>query len=341
MVIDGSLPWTVRTRTCEEQGLSGRVLRGPSFTRMRRGVYVPAGADADAPDNRIAAVAADLPSHAALGGWAAARILERAVADDGLEVFDGGRWWGETPAQHSALGVVVPRLGSGGSRGTAPVLVCAARESRLALRPDVRVFRSPVADDDVLPLGDGCMTAPLRTAFDLARLLPVGRAVIALDRLIHLGLVVPAGLADYARGRKGWRGASRVHRVLRLTDGRSESPQESVLRLLWIASGMSRPVANHVVRTASRQFVARVDLIDEAAGVAGEYDGAWHSGGERRSRDSRRRESLLELGIEAVHATGADLASDARAAEWQGRLRAAYRRARRRPHTPTWTLTQS
>ena len=67
MVIDGSLPWTVRTGSREELGISGRVLRGPAFTRVRRGVYVPAGADPQAPDNRIAAVVADLPSHAAVG----------------------------------------------------------------------------------------------------------------------------------------------------------------------------------------------------------------------------------------------------------------------------------
>lgn len=341
MVTDGSLPWTVRTSARDELGISGRVLRGPTFTRVRRGVYIPAGADPQAPDNRIAAVIAGLPSHAALGGWAAARILERETASDGLEVFDGGHCWGEGTTQHSALGVVVPRLGAAASGGSAPVLVCAARESRLTHRPDARIFRSPVADDDVLPLGDARMTSALRTSFDLARLLPVGRAVVALDRLVHLGSVDPAGLADYARRHKGWRGASRVHRVLRLVDGRSESPQESILRLLWIASGMPWPRANHVVRTTSGVFVARVDLIDPAAGVAGEYDGSWHSGGDRRSRDASRHEALLGLGVEAVRATSADLASDARAAEWQGRLRAAYRRARRRPPARSWVLTRS
>ncbi|GEN79612.1 hypothetical protein AFE02nite_13460 [Actinotalea fermentans] len=335
------MPWTVRTSCCDELGISGRVLRGPAFTRVRRGVYVPAGADPYSPDNRIAAVVAGLPVHAALGGWAAARILEREAASDGLEVFDGGRWWAEAPTQHSTLGVVVPRLGVAGSGGSAPILVCAARESRLAGRPDARIFRSPVADDDVLSLGDARMTAPVRTAFDLARLLPIGRAVVALDRLVHLGVVAPTDLAEYAKGRRGWRGASRVHRVLRLVDGRSESPQESVLRLVWVASGMPRPRANLVVRTASREFVARVDLVDEVAGVAGEYDGAWHSGGDRRSRDSRRHERLLALGVEVVRATSADLGSDARAAEWQGRLRAAYRRARRRPHARAWTVTPS
>ncbi len=341
MVIDGALPWTVRTSARDKLGISGRVLRGPAFVRVRRGVYVPAGADPQAPDNRIAAVTAGLPGHAAVGGWAAARILEREVASDGLEVFDGGRCWAEGPAQHSSLGVVVPRLGAAASGGNAPVLICAARESRLTHRPDVRIFRSPVADDDVMPLGDVRVTSALRTSFDLARLLPVGRAVVALDRLVHLGTLEPAGLAEYARERKGWRGASRVHRVLRLVDGRSESPQESVLRLLWIASGMPRPLANHVVRGSSGEFVARVDLIDPAAAVAGEYDGSWHSGGDRRSRDAHRRESLLGLGVEPVHAASSDLASDARAAEWQGRLRAAYRRARRRPSTRAWILTPS
>lgn len=324
MAQDTGPVWTVRTHDRALLGVSDRVLRGPQFVRLRRGVYAVVGTDPEAPDARIAAVAATLPPHAVLGGWAAARVHERLSGSDEPEVFDGSGWWDEGRHQHSSLGAIVPTLAVPAS--LARVLVCAGRHSRLAHRPDVRVFRSPVPEENVRETHGLRITDGVRTAFDLARLLPVGRAVTALDRLAHLNVIDVEGVARFAAEHECMRGAVRVRRLLPLVDGGAESPQESVLRLLWVAARLGRPVTNAVVRTARGEFVARVDLLDPATGVAAEYDGAWHSGSDRRSRDAQRQEQLLDLGIDVVRATGSDLASDARARRWQERLRAAYRR---------------
>lgn len=339
MTTDVALPWTVLARERNSLGIGERVLHGPAFSRVRRGVYVPVGVDPSGPDARTAAVAASLPPHAAVGGWAAARLLEATASDDGLEVFDGSACWDEEPTEHSTVGALVPRLGGSPLERPGRVLVCAARESRLAHRPDVRVFRSPVADDHLIEVGGARITSALRTAFDLARLLPVGRAVVAVDRLVHIGVTTPAELREFAHRHARWRGAARVHQVLRLVDGSAESPQESVLRLLWLSSCLGRPAVNAIVRAPTGEFVGRVDLIDLRAGVVGEYDGAWHSGSERRSHDARRHERLLDLGLDVVRATASDLASDDRARQWLGRLRSAYRRAAHRSGPRGWVVT--
>lgn len=263
-------------------GLDRGAVRRGELVQVRRGVWTPYGVPVDDPDVRIAAVASQLPDHAVIGGWAAARLHERAAARDGLQVFDGAAVWDE------------PDRGS--RRSGARELVCARPESRLALRPDVRVFRSGVADDERGEVAGVPVTSALRTAFDAARLLPRTRAVIGLDRLLHLDLVDPAALSEVIRRRRGWRGEGAARRSLMLADGGSESPQETVLRLTWIDAGLPRPRANAVVRDGNRVFIARVDLLDEVNGVVGEYDGAFHADSARRSDDARRQEEVERLG---------------------------------------------
>jgi len=311
------LPGSLLTRDAPAHGVGRAVLRTGEFERVRRGVWVPGGLDLSDADVRISAVAAQLPPHAAIGGWSAARLHERAVVVDDLEVFDGGRRWEEGPS-------VAPG-------GVARVVVCSARDSRMVLRPDVRVFRSPAVDRERTLLAGVAVTSGPRTAFDLARLLPMHRAVVALDRLLHLGVVDPAELADLLVIHRRGVGLPAARRAMTLADGGAESPQESLMRLAWVGAGLPRPSCNPVVRDPGGRFVARVDLIDGTAGVVGEYDGAVHADAERRSRDTRRQEELEALGLLVVRATAADLTSDGHGIRLAARLRSAYQRAARRP----------
>lgn len=289
-------------------------LRGSGLAAVRRGIRVPGGVDLTDADVRIAAVAATLPSHAVLGGWAAGRVheLARGVTDP---VFDGGRRWEE---------------GAVGPGGVARVVVCADRHSRLVLRDDVRVFRSPARGDARATALGLPVTTPLRTAVDLARLLPFTSAVVGVDRLLSLGGTTREDLLAVVAAPGRWRGRPAVRRVADACDPSAESPQESVLRLQWVGAGLPRPLANATVLDTSGRFVARVDLLDPDAGVVGEYDGAYHSSSDRRSKDSARQEGLEGLGLVVVRATTADVDHRGRAA-WAARLRAAYSRAARRP----------
>ena len=328
-----TLPWVIVPGDAPELAVTARTLRGRAFGQVRRGVWVPTGTDVSAPDVRIAAVAAQLPAHSVIGGWSAARMHERATSSDDLEVFDGQSYW-EEPRRatgSAARATAAPRSG-------ARVMVCAARSSRLTTRDDVRVFRSVVPADEVCETGGIHLTTPLRTAFDMARLLSPTRAVIAVDRMLHLHLVNVGDLRALALERRGWRGAAAAQVALSLADGGAASPQETILRLLWTGAGLPRPRCNPVIRRPDGRFVARVDLLDGRAGVVGEYDGSYHASSVRRSDDARRQAELERLGLVVVRATADDV-EDRRRSAWQERLRMAYRRAAGRTER-AWIVTE-
>jgi very-short-patch-repair endonuclease len=69
---------------------------------------------------------------------------------------------------------------------------------------------------------------------------------------------------------------------------------ETRTRLLLVAGGLPRPIAQHVVRDSDGRFVARLDLAYPDQRVAVEYDGAWHW--QQRRADDRRRDRLRALG---------------------------------------------
>ncbi|MBX9244500.1 hypothetical protein ICW40_06725 [Actinotalea ferrariae] len=315
-----TLPWTVDGKAATALRITPNELRGPGYVRVRHGVRVPIGVDVTDPDIRIAAVSGQLPPHAVLGGWAAARLHEAATDPDGPRVFDGGPRWDR-------------RATDAGAR----VLVCAAPDSRLTTRADVRILRSAVARHERTQVGAAPVTTPLRTAFDLVRLLPREAAVIAADRLLALGLLDEDELRMRIEMARGWVGRPRAAAVLPLLDGAAESPQESVLRLLWLDAGFPKPAGNVDVLDARGRFVGRVDLLDEEAGVAAEYDGAVHASSDRRGSDHRRHEALEHLGLTMVRATAVDVGSASARHAWQRRLHRAYASVRRSPRPCSWT----
>ncbi|MGY1829906.1 endonuclease domain-containing protein [Geodermatophilus sp. SYSU D01180] len=149
------------------------------------------------------------------------------------------------------------------------------------------------------------VTTPLRTVLDLARTRPLDDAVVDVDRFLRSGLV-DLGSAREAAGTLTGRDCRHVRRVLALSDGLAESPQETRLRLLLLRSGLPRPVAQHVVRDGPR-FVARVDLAWPGQRIAVEYDGAWHADPAQLRADRARLNRLTAAGWRVVFVTAADL----------------------------------
>jgi G:T-mismatch repair DNA endonuclease (very short patch repair protein) len=148
------------------------------------------------------------------------------------------------------------------------------------------------------------MTA-LATAFDVARGLPQDDAVVAVDRLLGAGIVDLGPLRSFAASARG-PGSARARAVCALADERSESPQETRLRLLLFRSGVPAPVPQYVVRDDERR-IARVDFAWPAQKVAVEYDGAWHAEAGQFARDRRRLNRLHAAGWRVVFVTAADL----------------------------------
>jgi hypothetical protein len=321
-----SLPGLVTTSEASALGIGpDRLARGP-FQRVRHGVYVPTGTPLGDVDARIVVAAASRPDGVVIGGWAAARLHERSVArsPEPIVVFDG----------------TLP--GAGVSRSPLPVLVCTPRSTRLRRTSGITIMRSDADVQERAVLEGVPVTSAVRSAFDIVRLWPPTAGVVALDRLRNLGLVAGTDLAEVLSRRAGWRGVGRARRVLELSDAGSESPRETIMRLLWMQTGLVRPRANPVVRTLDGRFVARVDLIDPDAGVVGEYDGAFHATARRRSEDAARQERLEDLGLVVIRANDPDLATDLGRRTWQMRLRRVHARATTRPaRSRPWLLTDT
>lgn len=325
------VPWLLKTAQLGAHRVSRAAATRGELVSMMHGIWGLPGVLASDADARIAAAALRLVPDCVIGGWAAARLFERATDPDSeATVFTGEAWHEHRGQDRRDLG----------QTACARVMVCAPRAARLRPGEHARIFRSVVRADEWTVVDGVPVTTPVRTAFDLARLWRQPAAVVALDRLIHLGVVDLTEIRALTVARHRWRGRPSALQVLDRVDGCAESPQESALRMLWLDAGLPRPRCNPVVRDPDGAFVARVDLLDPDLGVVGEYDGAHHASAERRGDDARRQQALEELGLVVVRATAADLATEQAANAWQRRLRRAYRRQRVRPdHVRRWHLT--
>jgi hypothetical protein len=129
----------------------------------------------------------------------------------------------------------------------------------------------------------------LRAARDLALLDLVPMVDCALAR----GDVDPDALWRLAYSRRP--GCRRLRAALELSDPRSESPWESLLRVFHVTSGVEvEPQVE--IRDERGQFVARADLIVVATGDVHEHDGAVHDNPAQRTRDLRRVRRIQEAG---------------------------------------------
>ncbi len=150
-----------------------------------------------------------------------------------------------------------------------------------------RTFR----DDDVVTVAGILVTTPLRTACDLGRLLHRDQGIAALDALHRTGAFTVSELVAAVERFRGQRGVRQLRGLAPLTDGRSESPGESVLRLRW-RDCPELPAPRPQVPVLGPDGPCFLDLGVEALRYAAEYDGAaWHTE-ETRGHDARRRDWL-------------------------------------------------
>jgi transcriptional regulator with AbiEi antitoxin domain of type IV toxin-antitoxin system len=175
----------------------------------------------------------------------------------------------------------------------------------------VRVSRRALPDDEVTRTRGVPVTTPLRTALDLTRTLPTVDAVVLLDALLRTGLVPLADVRSAAAAATG-RGCRRAREAAAGADGLAESPQETRLRLVLLASPLPAPVAQYTVRDGEGRFVARVDFAWPQHRLALEYEGAWHGEPQNVARDRARLNRLTAAGWRVVFVTAADVRQPAR-----------------------------
>jgi very-short-patch-repair endonuclease len=194
----------------------------------------------------------------------------------------------------------------------APIEVTVPLETRLRAPRGLRVVRSALPAGDVTSWAGTPTTTPGRTAFDLARRMSLVEAVVCIDAMLAARLVAMEDLERSARARPGWPGLPQLGKVLLLCDGKAESPQESRLRLILIAGGLPRPVAQYEVRTPSGMFVARLDLAYPQHLLGIEYDGDHHRGRGAYRSDLRRINNLRTCGWTVLRFVAANLWEPAR-----------------------------
>lgn len=145
----------------------------------------------------------------------------------------------------------------------------------------------------------------LATMLSLEELVAAGDWIVSSKRPGALQIEM---LSDAVRRFAGARGIDRARHALALVRTGSESPRESLVRLLIVFRGLPEPTLQHEVFDAFGTFVARLDLSWPPLRLAVEYDGEQHVDDPAQvARDVVRLKALRELGWEIIQIRKDDL----------------------------------
>lgn len=167
-----------------------------------------------------------------------------------------------------------------------------------------------VETDEVTRVAGLPVTTVERTAYDLARRLPIGEAVARLDALMR---ATPFGVDDVLELAKRYpraRGLRQLRAALERVDPGAASPKETWLRLLMIDAGLPTPETQIPVNEGWRT-IGVLDMGWEGYKVAAEYDGDHHRTDRRQyARDHWRIRKLEALGWIIVRVIAEDKPQD-------------------------------
>lgn len=243
--------------------------RGPAWVRLAQGVHRPAEAS-NVFLTDLHAWAERLPDGAVFTGLTAARLR--------------GLWVPPVPAD-------------------LPVFVAVPRSATHSKRAQVVVSRETPSPRSELV--DGLRVAPVpETLLACARDLGILDLVVLVDSALHFGLCTVADLRAVAAPRR--KGAPRLRRAIDHADARSESPYETLLRLLHLACEV--PVEPQPeLHDDTGVFLGRADLRIRGTTTLQEYDGADHQEKVRYRTDRRRDRRLSAAGFTRNGYVDADL----------------------------------
>jgi hypothetical protein len=196
-------------------------------------------------------------------------------------------------------------LGADCAPPDAPAEVLVATNTRA--HPGLHICRGTATERDVTTVDGVRVTVPLRTAWDLARRLPLVEAVVAVDALAAAGSFAPADLLARRAGTPGARGSRRLAEVVALADPRSGSAPETRLRVGLLRAGLPTPAVRYPVCDEHGAELARVDLAYPEAKLAIEYDGADEFDALRVARDRLRDGELAGHGWQTLRLDAEDI----------------------------------
>ncbi|GFM17048.1 MULTISPECIES: hypothetical protein [Mycobacteriaceae] len=111
-------------------------------------------------------------------------------------------------------------------------------------QPGIIVRNERIDGDEIDPDGVPPRTNAARTAFDIARRLPLKEAIVVLDQLAAIADITPAGVEPLQHRYQGARGTWEARDAIRMMDAGSRSPEESLLRLSLLQSCLPPPQTN-------------------------------------------------------------------------------------------------
>ncbi|EHB55898.1 hypothetical protein MycrhDRAFT_3092 [Mycolicibacterium rhodesiae JS60] len=160
----------------------------------------------------------------------------------------------------------------------------------------ISVYSDTLLSDEVEHARGLPVTTPARTAFDLGRRLDFTASVQRIDALMQATDVKVDDVCAVMAQHGGVRGLKQLRSVLELVDGGSESPYESLTRILLVRNGFPRPETQIRVRDDEGLVVARLDMGWPQYRVGVDFDGAHHwTDPRQRSKDVERYARLPEL----------------------------------------------
>jgi hypothetical protein len=224
------------------------------WTRLSRGLYVPTATRTTSGD--LAAWSLLLPPGSAFSHLTAARQYG---------------WW---------LPEKVPQ----------PVFVAALEGATIPIRPNLLISRHqrPLPSRMVAGIR---LTSPSETLLAAARDLGILDLVIMGDSALRMGHCTVEDLWETTWQRR--RGVRMLRTVIPLLDQRSESPWESVLRVLHQAADIDVE-PQHDIYDDWGHFVGRGDLWIKGTRRVHEYDGAGHREEEVHASDLDRDRRFVE-----------------------------------------------
>lgn len=214
------------------------------------------------------------------------------------------------------------------------------------------VHHSPMPEHHITSVDGLRVTTPERTALDLARTLPLPRALIVIDATLRRRVLsatprdrydgiedramvrdldavraARTGLEDVAREQMGWPGIIRARTALDIGSPAAESPLESFARGTWFEHGIPLPESGVPIIGADGATYW-VDQCWLEHGVIVELDGMFkYDDPTALRREKLRQEALEEAGWIVVRFTWEQLRRDPSGCA--ARLRNALRRGRR------------
>lgn len=241
--------------------------RGLGWTKVTSGIYLPTPAPSEI--ERLQAWSLVLPARAAYTHLTGAALRG---------------WWLPGPVPH-------------------PVFVASRKGETVPQRPGLHVtrlaeFPSAQVVGGVRVLDGAEILLAACRDLGLLDLVQLGDSALrhgdcTLDELTALAAQRRAGVVQ-------------LRRLIPLLDERSESPWESVMRLLHWAAGIEvKP--QHKFFTPTGRFVARVDLWLKGTNRVHEYDGEVHLSREEQRRDLRRGRALVDLSIDRLGYTAREV----------------------------------